>query len=373
MTSTRRASRLLVMTASGALALTGCASDNQPKSPAVTVTGAAGTPSGAATVCATGGLKGAGSTFQKNIVNQWIKDFGAACRGANIDYQGIGSGAGIKQFGAKTIDFAGSDSVMKADEQAAADARCGGKAIHLPITAGGIAVIYKLSGVSGLRLSPTTIAGIFQGTITKWNDPAVAADNAGVRLPATAITAVHRSDSSGTTSVFSKFLLATAPTSWTLGAGKELKWPAAVQGAKGSDGVTAAVAGSEGAVTYAEASYATSVGLSAAKIKNGAGQYAALDATSVATALAGASVPATGNDLQVTYNFANTTAGAYPITAVSYEILCATGNDPAKLPLLKAFLTYDIGTGQSSAAGLGFAPLPTAIVSRVTAAIGQLA
>jgi len=362
--STLRGARLLVLAAAGAVALTACGTDSQG--------GAAPKASGSAS-CATGDLKGAGSTFQKNIVAQWIKDFGASCSGATIDYQGVGSGAGIKQFGAKTVDFAGSDSVMKPDEQAAADKRCGGPAVHLPITAGGIAIAYKLDAVKDLQLSPKTIAGIFQGTVKKWDDPAVKADNPSASLPSTAITAVHRSDSSGTTSVFSKFLTATAGADWKLGEGKELTWPASVQGAAKSDGVTQAVSGSEGAITYVEASFAASSGLGVAKVKNGAGEYAALTADSVSKALEGASVPDSGSDLQVKYDFANTTAGAYPITAISYEIVCSKGNDPAKLALLKAFLTYDATTGQQAATGLGFAPLPQSIATKVTAAVAALA
>jgi phosphate transport system substrate-binding protein len=350
------------------MALSACGSDSQGGS---TNAASSSSPT-AATNCATGDLKGAGSTFQKNIVAQWIKDFGAACSGANIDYQPVGSGAGITQFGANTIDFAGSDSTMKPDEQAAADKRCGSPAIHLPITAGGIAVMYKLGDVKDLQLSPKTLAGIFQGTVKKWDDPAVKADNPSATLPGTAITAVHRSDSSGTTNVFSKFLNATAASDWKLGEGKELKWPASVQGAKGSDGVTQAVSGTDGAVTYAEVSYATSSGLGVAKVKNGAGEYAALDAASVGKALEGASVADSG-DLKVKYDFANTTAGAYPITALSYEIVCSKGNDAGKLPLLKAYLTYAATTGQSAAEGLGFAPLPQSIASKVITAIDGLA
>jgi phosphate transport system substrate-binding protein len=357
-----------VLAAAGAMALSACGSDSQGGS----TTNASNSSPTAATNCATGDLKGAGSTFQKNIVAQWIKDFGAACSGANIDYQPVGSGAGITQFGAKTIDFAGSDSVMKPDEQAAADKRCGGPAIHLPITAGGIALMYKLGDVKDLQLSPKTIAGIFQGTIKKWDDAAIKADNPGASLPSTGITPVHRSDSSGTTSVFSKFLNATAASDWKLGEGKELKWPASVQGAKGSDGVTQAVAGSDGAITYAEVSYATSSGLGVAKVKNGAGEYAALDAASVGKALEGATVPDSG-DLKVKYDFANTTPGAYPITALSYEIVCSKGNDAGKLALLKAFLTYDITTGQGAAEGLGFAPLPQSIADKVKTAVDGLA
>ena len=361
-----------MLAVAGTMALSACGSDSQGPSGGDSTDAASSSSPTAATSCATGDLKGAGSTFQKNIVAQWIKDFGSSCSGANIDYQPVGSGAGITQFGANTIDFAGSDSTMKDDEQAAADKRCGSPAIHLPITAGGIAVMYKLGDVKDLQLSPKTLAGIFQGTVTKWDDAAVKADNPDAKLPSTAITAVHRSDSSGTTSVFSKFLNATAASDWKLGEGKELKWPASVQGAKGSDGVTQAVSGTDGAVTYAEVSYATASGLGVAKVKNGAGEYAALDAASVGKALEGASVADSG-DLKVKYDFANTTAGAYPITALSYEIVCSKGNDAAKLALLKAFLTYAATTGQGAAESLGFAPLPQSIATKVTTAIEGLA
>jgi phosphate transport system substrate-binding protein len=361
--------RLLLLALSGAVTLTACGTDAQGGGDATNA--ANGSPT-AATSCAAGDLRGAGSTFQKNIVAQWIKDFGAACDGANIDYQPVGSGAGITQFGAGTIDFAGSDSVMKPDEQAAADKRCGSPAIHLPITAGGIAVMYNVGDVKDLQLSPKTLAGIFQGTITSWDDATIKADNPGASLPGVGITPVHRSDSSGTTSVFSKFLKATAATDWKLGEGKELKSPASVQGAKGSDGVTQAVSGTNGAITYAEVSYATASALAIAKVKNGAGEYAALDAASVGKALEGSSVPDSG-DLKVSYDFANTTPGAYPITALSYEIVCSKGNDAGKLPLLKAFLTYDVTTGQSAADALGFAPLPPAIADKVKTAVNGLA
>ena len=359
-----RTGRLVGLVLTGALALSACGSDDN--------SGDNGTATGSID-CATGDLKGAGSTFQKNMVAQWIKDYTAACSGATLDYQGIGSGAGIKQFGSGTVDFAGSDSTMKDDEQPAADATCGSPALHLPITAGGIAIAYKLDGVEGLQLSPKTIAGIFQGTITTWDDAAVKADNPDASLPSTAITAVHREDSSGTTDVLSKFLTATAGADWKLGTGKELKWPASVQGAAKSDGVTQAAAGAEGGVTYVEVSFVETGGLQAAKVKNGAGEYAELTAENVSTALGGASVPDSGNDLKVKYDFANSTPGAYPITAVSYEIVCSKGKDAAKQALLKSFLTYAVGDGQASAEDAGFAPLPAALADKVKAAVAALA
>ncbi len=346
----------------GALSLSACGTDNN-----TTTTKAASD-----VACEKGDLKGAGSTFQKNIVAQWIKDYTQACSGATVDYQGIGSGAGIKQFGAGTVDFAGSDSTMKPDEQTDADKRCGSPAVHLPISAGGISIAYKLSGVDNLQLSPATIAGIFQGTVKKWDDAAVKADNPGVDLPSTAVTAVHREDSSGTTSVLSKYLNKTAPGVWKLGEGKELSWPTAVQGAKGSDGVTQAAAAVDGGITYTEVSYVDTAGLTSAKVKNGAGEYAELTADSVSIALDGAELPTTGHDLKVSYDFANTTPGAYPITTVTYEIVCTKGADAATQSLLKSFLTYAVTDGQESAEDNGYAPLPRSMVARDKAVIASL-
>jgi phosphate transport system substrate-binding protein len=346
----------------GALTLSACGSDNNGTSGASTTID-----------CATGDLKGAGSTFQKNIVAEWIKNYTAACSSATLDYQGIGSGAGIKQFGEGTIDFAGTDSTMKDDEQAAADAKCGSKAVHLPVTAGGIAVAYNLRGVKDLKLSPTTLAGIFQGTITTWDAAAVKADNPSATLPKTAITAVHRDDSSGTTKVFSSFLKATAAADWKLGADKELTWPAGVQGAKGSDGVSQAVAGAEGGITYVEKSFVdASTTLAAAKVKNSGGDYASIDGDGVTAALAGATVDADGNDIKVSIDFAAVTGDAYPITAVSYEIACTKGKDAAKATLLKSVLTYAVGDGQDSADETGYAPLPTSLATQVKAAVDAL-
>jgi phosphate transport system substrate-binding protein len=323
--------------------------------------------------CATGDLKGAGSTFQKNIVAEWIKNYTAGCSGATLDYQGIGSGAGIKQFGEGTVDFAGSDSVMKDDEQAAADAKCGGKAVHLPVTAGGIAVAYNLPGVDELKLTAKTLSAIFQGTITKWDDAAIKADNAGVTLPSTAITAVHRDDSSGTTKVFSSFLDKTAGGTWKLGADKELSWPAKVQGAKGSDGVTQAVAGAEGGITYVEKSFVdASTSIKAAKVANSAGEFAEIGGNGVTGALAGAETKVDGQDIRVTIDFAAVKGDAYPITAVSYEIVCLKGKDATKQGLLKSFLTYAVGEGQDSADETGYAPLPDALATQVTTAIAGL-
>jgi phosphate transport system substrate-binding protein len=358
----KRRSTLVGLVAAGTLALSACGTDDNTTP----------TPASASKDCASGDIKGAGSTFQKNIVSAWIKAYTADCEDATVDYQAIGSGAGIKQFGAGTVDFAGSDSTMKDDEQAEADKRCGSPALHLPVSAGGIAIAYQLDGVEELQLSPSTLAGIFQGTVRTWDDAAVKADNPGVQLPSTPVTAVHREDSSGTTNVFSKYLAKAAAGTWKLGEGKELSWPAAVQGAKGSDGVTQAVRSADGAITYTEVSYVDSAGLGAVKVKNGAGEYVGPTAEAVSTALGGAALPAAGNDLKVTYDYASTTRGAYPITAVTYDIVCTRG-EAATQALLVSFLRYAVTDGQDEAEDNGYAPLPGAVVDRVKAALRTLA
>jgi len=360
MTSTTRAALVSLATV-GVLALAACGSDNGAK----TSTNATGKAD-----CAKGAISGSGSTFQQNIEQQWIKDYGNQCAGAQINYQGTGSGAGIEQFGAGTIDFAGSDVTMKPDEQAKADAQCGGKAIHVPVTAGGIAIMYNVKGVKSLNLSAKTLAGIFQGSIKKWNDAQIAADNSGASLPATPIAAYHRADGSGTTSVFSNFEAANAGDAWKLGVGKQLNWKGG-QAAKGSDGVTAGVKQTDGAVTYVELSFAKANSLPTAKIKGAGSDFVALSGNTVATFLASSfKITGQGADLGGKVDF--TGADGYPISTVSYVIVCGKAKDAAKGKLLRSYLDYAVGPGQAVAGSLGFASLPAAIGDRVKAAAKAL-
>ena len=355
----------------GVLALAGCGSDNNAKSQPSSG-GSSGTTSAAAISCADGSLTGTGSTFQLNIEKQWISDYLAKCSAAKVDYTGTGSGAGISQFGAGTVDYAGSDSLMKADAQAKADARCGtgNKAIHLPVTAGAVVLTYNLPNVSGVKLSAAVVAEMFQGTITKWDDQKVAADNPGTKLPPLAVQAVHRSDSSGTTDIFSNFLDANAKGVWTLGTGKDLKWPTG-QSAKGSDGTTNAVKAAPGALTYTELSFAKANGLPTASLKNAGGQYVAPAGAGVSKALEAATIDTSKGDLRAKVDYASTDPASYPASAVTYVIVCDKGNKSAAL--LKGFLGYVSTGGQDSADRLGYAPLPTKVAGPVKAAIAALA
>lgn len=344
-----------------ALIAAACGSD-QNSSPK-----AANSSAAAKVSCASGTVSGAGATFPLTIIQQWIKDYGAACPGATVNYQGVGSGAGIQQFTAGTVDFGASDAVMKPDEQSAAEAK-GGPAVHVPWTAGAIAVMFNLKDTKQLKLSGQTIAGIFAGKIDKWDDAAIKADNPAASLPSTGIQVIHRSDGSGTTAVFTSYLSSAAPSIWTVGSGKDVAWPAG-QGAKGSDGVTAAVKQTDGAIGYAELSFAQANGLGMASVKNPSGDFVPPSAKGVAAALASAEVPA---DLKVKINYAPSDPAAYPISTTTWALVFSKYADAAKGVLVKSFLTYALGPGQDSAEKLYYAPLPKDLLAKAQAAVASL-
>jgi phosphate transport system substrate-binding protein len=351
------------------LALAACGSDN-PTTPAPG--GSSG--SASAISCASGTLNAQGSTAQANAVAQWIKDYQTACSSANIAYQATGSGAGQQAFIAGTADFAGSDSPLAAADQPKADARCkSGPAIHIPMVVGPIAVVYNVSGVTNLKLKPATIAKIFSGKVTTWNDPAIAADNSGVTLPSTKIFTIHRSDSSGTTDNFTKYLAAAAASDWTFGHDNNWKDPGG-EGDKGSDGISAALAKNDGGIGYVEWSFAQANNLNTAKIGNGAGEFQELTADAAGKTIASAKVGgASADDQQLTIDYNTTASGAYPIVLVTYEIVCEKGNSSTALPLLKSFLTYtSSAAGQASVTKLGYAPLPDSVRTKVASTVSNL-
>ncbi|GAA2504113.1 phosphate ABC transporter substrate-binding protein PstS [Winogradskya humida] len=352
----------IAMTA--AFALTACGSDNAEEPTAGAASAAAGN-------CAAGQLTAQGSSAQKNAMDEWIKTYQGQCADAKIGYEGTGSGAGIQAFIAGTADFAGSDSALKPEEQPQADAKCpGGQALNLPMVTGPIAVVYNVEGVKDLNLSSATIAKIFAGTIKTWNDPAIAAENSGATLPSTAIATVHRSDESGTTDNFTKYLSKTAEADWTFSNAKAWKAPGGT-GAKGSDGIAQAVKSTAGSISYVELSFAENSDLSKAKIKNGAGEYTELTGESAGKTIEGAKVKGTGDDLALDIDYSTTTAGAYPIVLVTYEIACSKGS--AKAAAIKGFLTYTSSTGgQSALAELGYAPLPESVRSKVEASVAKI-
>ena len=309
-------------------------------------------------------LSGAGATFPATLVQEWIKHYSALAPGVTINYQPIGSGAGIQQLTAGTVDFAGSDVPLKDSEVAATGGP--GAVVQVPWTAGGVAVEYNLPGVRELRLTPAALAGMFAGRITRWDDPAIKAGNPNASLPASGIQVVHRSDGSGTTQVFTEYLHAVAPDVWTFPTGKD--WPAgtAGTGAKGSDGVTAAVKQSPGAIGYAEPSYPKQAGLGVATIRNAAGRYVAPTAGAVSAALAAATVRPDG---ALDLNYAPTDPGAYPISTASYLMFYRSAPDAAEAEALRNFVTWALTEGQELAEGLDYAPLPEPVQAAALAAV----
>lgn len=356
----------------GALTLTACGSDNNTG----TTAGSGGTGSNGTSTCPTGTLNAEGSSAQKNAIEEAIAAYGKQCPDVTVNYNPTGSGAGIKQFTAGQVDFAGSDSALKTEpagsaEVDAAKKRCqGNPAWDLPMVTGPIAIAYKLSGVSSLTITPELAANIFNGKITSWDDAALAKVNPGVKLPAKPIRVFFRSDESGTTDNFTKWLNGAAPTAWTAQPAK--KWTGKGEGKEKSAGVTDAVNSTEGGITYVEWSYARDAKLGIAKVDNGGGAVE-LTSDTVAKAVATATQKGTGNDLALKLDYATKQPGAYPVILVTYEIVCSKGLDPAKTTLVKSFLTSFAGTEfQKTLPDLGYAPLPEQLRTKVAAAIEQI-
>jgi len=301
-------------------------------------------------------LSGAGATFPATLVQEWIKQYRSLAPGVTVNYQPIGSGAGIQQLTSRTVDFAGSDVPLKDSEMSATGGP--GAVVQVPWTAGGVALEYNLPGIDDLRMTAEALAGIFAGRITRWNDPAIKAENFTAPLPASGIQVVHRSDGSGTTQVFTDYLKAVAPGVWTFPSGKD--WPAgtAGTGAKGSDGVTAAVKQSVGAIGYAEPSFPKQAQLGIATIRNQAGRFVGPEARAVSAALAAATVTPQGT---LELNFTPTSPDAYPISSASYLLFYRAATDPARDVALKHFATWVLTDGQDLAEGLDYAPLPESV------------
>jgi phosphate transport system substrate-binding protein len=305
-------------------------------------------------------LQGAGATFPDPLYQVWFEAFNAKYSNIQIDYQAIGSGGGIKAITEQTVDFGASDAPMKDEEVAALPA--GTTMLHVPTALGAVVVIYNLPGVPDLQLDSSNVAGIFLGTITNWNDPAIAANNPGASLPDQSIRVVHRSDGSGTTNAFTTYLDTVSPA-WhdKVGKGKEVNWPTGI-GAQGNDGVAGGVKGDAnvGAVGYVELNYATTAGLTSAKLKNAAGKYVAGSTEGVTAAADGAaaSFPADFRQAPIINGAGD---GTYPIASYTYLLVYREQADADKGRTLVSFLYWALTDGQSEEGGLGYAPLPAAI------------
>jgi phosphate transport system substrate-binding protein len=373
--TSRRIAGLSGVALVGSLALSACGSDNNTTETAAPGASSSGS-SSANIACAKGTLNGEGSSAQKNAIEEAIRTFQDACAGATVNYASTGSGAGVKQFLGGQVDFGGSDSALKtvaADgkvETEEAAKACGSPAWNLPMVTGPVTFAYNVKGVDKLTMTPDVAAKIFNGVITSWNDPAIAKINPGVTLPSEPIKVFFRSDESGTTDNFTKWLHAAAPASWPAEPGK--KWTGKGEGKPQNTGVATAVKDTEGGVTYAEWSYAKDNKLGIAQIDNGGGAVE-LNAESVGKMVATATQVGKGNDLSLKLDYATKEAGAYPINLVTYEIVCSKAKDPAKVELLKAFLKHfsSVDT-QKSLEDIGYAPLPAEVQAKVATAIDAL-
>ncbi len=314
-------------------------------------------------------ISGAGSTFAAPVYQQW----GSGISGLTVNYNPVGSGAGITALEAKTVDFGASDPPLKPADFAALEKV--GPVQQIPMFLGAITVSYNLPGVqTGLKLDGTTIADIFLGKIKTWDDAAIKALNPGVSLPSTAITVIHRSDSSGTTSGFTGFLASVDPE-WKskVGEGKDVQWPTGT-GAKGNAGVAGAVQQTTGAVGYVEQAYALQHKFTYASVKNSSGKYVEPTLASTSAAAEGVEVPA---NLGIKIKNPSSPA-AYPITSQTFVVvfkdMCKAGvpgGEGAAKGVVE-FLNYGLGSGQSVLSQADYAALPTAILEKSKTAVTEL-
>ena len=310
-------------------------------------------------------LNGAGATFPYPLYSKWIAEYNKQFPNIRINYQSIGSGGGIRQIIAGTVDFGATDAPMKDDEAKQAP----GKLFHIPATIGAVVVTYNVPEVTeSLKISPEVLANIYLGNIKKWNDPKIAADNKGAKLPAKDISVVYRTDGSGTTNVYTDYLSSVSPE-WKekVGAGKSVKWPTGL-GAKGNEGVTGQVKTTPYTIGYIERAYATQNKLPMAELKNKAGKFVAPTTPAMSAAAEGVEMPP---ELYVSLVNAPAEA-AYPISGYTYMLVYADAKDGAKGEAIAKYLWWALHDGQKFAESLDYAPLPDKVVTLVEARLKEL-
>jgi phosphate transport system substrate-binding protein len=310
-------------------------------------------------------LTGAGATFPYPLYSKWISEYNKQNPNVRINYQSIGSGGGIRQITANTVDFGATDSPMKEDEAKQAP----GKLFHIPATIGAVVVAYNVPEVKGtLKLTPDVLVDIYAGKIKKWNDPKIRADNADAQLPAKDISVVYRTDGSGTTAVFTEYLGKVSPE-WKekVGVGKVVKWPTGL-GAKGNEGVTGQVKTTPGAIGYIERAYASQNKLPMAELKNKAGKFVAPSIEAMSAAAAAVEVP---EELFVSLSDAAGEA-AYPITSYSYLLVYEDAKNAVKGEALAKYIWWGLHEGQKFARDLDYAPIPAKVLLKVEARLKEL-
>jgi phosphate transport system substrate-binding protein len=354
----------------GAVMLSACGADNN-------ATGGSATTGTSSAKVACGGkptLTASGSTAQQNAMTRFVKAFEQACQGQSLNYTPNGSGAGISEFVGNQTDFGGSDSPLSKDEYGRAQQRCGSPVWNLPMVFGPIAIAYNVNGVTSLSLDGPTAAGIFNGDITTWNDSQIQALNSGATLPAEPIRVVFRSDESGTTDNFQRYLDSASNGAWSKGAGKKFNGGVG-EGAKGNDGAAAAVKTVEGSISYVEWSFAQTQHLNMASVITSAGpDPVAISAASVGKTISAAWFIKKGNDLALdTISFYRPNKpDSYPIVLATYEIVCSKYPDSEVGAAVKAFLQSAIGAGQDGLADNGYIPIPQEFKSRLSTAIDAI-
>jgi phosphate transport system substrate-binding protein len=309
-------------------------------------------------------LTGAGASFPAPLYSSWFNDLNKKYPNLQVNYQSVGSGAGVEQFIKGTVDFGASDVAMKDDEIKKVDKGV----ILLPVTAGSIVLAYNLPDVPELKLSRAVYTDILLGKIKSWDDPLIAKANPGAKLPKQPITVIYRSDGSGTTGVFTKHLSTISPEWKTkVGDGKSVKWPVGV-GAKGNEGVTAQVQQTQGAIGYTEYGYAKQTNLKFAALENKAGKIVTASDESAAKTLEAVTLPA---DLRA---FITDPEGAesYPIVTYTWLLVYKKYAEPAKAKAVEAAIEYALTDGQKIAKELGYVPLPQSVITKVAAAADQI-
>ncbi|MGB7791269.1 MAG: phosphate ABC transporter substrate-binding protein PstS [Terrimicrobiaceae bacterium] len=309
-------------------------------------------------------LSGAGATFPAPLYQRWAVEYNKLQPKVQVNYQSVGSGAGVKQFIQGTVDFGASDAAMSDEEIA----KVKQGAVMIPATAGSIVIAYNLPDVTDLKFSRDAYAAIFLGKVTKWNDPAIAKDNPGVKLPDLPINVAVRSDGSGTTFVFTKHLAAiNKDFADEVGSDKSVTWPVGA-GGKGNEGVTALIKQTPGTVGYVEYGYAVNNGLSMASLQNKSGNFVKPTDASGAATLANVTFP---ENLRV---WPEDPSGAedYPIATFTWLLLYKKYSDAAKSKALKDFVVYGLTDGQKFSAELGYIPLPPAVVEKSKAALASI-
>jgi phosphate transport system substrate-binding protein len=348
-----------------AVALAACSSSTTTPPASGGTTSAPATGSTATSAAVSGTLNGAGSSFQNTFQESAIQAFKSVQSGMTVNYNSVGSGTGRTDLYSNVVQFAGSDSPIPSKEEGSLKGRA---VLYFPVVIGPITISYNLSNVSNLKLNASVLAQIFSGKITNWSNSAIKSLNPGVTLPNEAITPAVRSDSSGTTQNFALFLQTAAPSDWSLGDASTVKWPSNARAGAQNTGVAQIVKSTPGAIGYVDYADAKASGLTAASIENKSGNFIAPSTTAASDSAGGVTVKSNLTFAAVW----GSGAQAYPITYQSWVIVYEQQPNANDVAMLKAYIGYLIGDGQSLLSSLGYAPLPSNIDSMAKAQLNQI-